>query len=125
MPDKCSEPCAGLFRVEQRLEDLQKQNGTDHKEFRQQIQSIEKEEARQEERFDRIMDNLAELKSGNQSVMDKLTTLNGKAEDVDKLSQDVEELKSKPGKRWEKLSFEVIGAVVLAVVAFLLGRIGL
>ena len=125
MPEKCMESCAGLERLEQRLDDLQKRNGEDHKEFRLQIQEIEKEEARQSERFDRIMDNLAELKSDNKSVLDKLTPLTNKMDDVDKLSSDVEELKSKPGKKWEKLSFEIIGAIALAVLAFVLGRVGL
>ena len=125
MPEKCSEPCTGLERLEQRLDDMQKRNGEDHKEFRLQIQEIEKEEARQSERFDRIMDNLAELKSDNKSVLDKLTPLTNKMDDVDKLNTDVEELKSKPGKKWEKLSFEIIGAIALAVLAFVLGRVGL
>ena len=46
-------------------------------------------------------------------------------EALDKLDSDVDELKSKPGKKWEKLSLEIIGAAALAIVAFLLGRLGL
>jgi hypothetical protein len=37
----------------------------------------------------------------------------------------VEELKGKPGKRWEDIVGKVIWAVIAAVVAFLLGKFGL
>lgn len=44
---------------------------------------------------------------------------------VSTLTNDVEELKNKPGKRWEDIVSKVIWAVLAAGIAFLLGRIGL
>ena len=37
----------------------------------------------------------------------------------------VQELRDKPGKRWESLVEKTIWAVCAAVIAFLLGRVGL
>ena len=44
---------------------------------------------------------------------------------MDNLSDKVDELEKKPGKRWDSISEKVIWAVVAAVVAFVLGRVGL
>lgn len=44
---------------------------------------------------------------------------------VSTLTSDVEELKGKPGKRWEDIVGKVIWAVIAALVAFLLGKFGL
>ena len=125
MPDKCAEPCADLTRLEQQVDVIRTQNGEDHKEFRQQIHKIERDEARQEAKLDNITSALTDLKGDNKEIINKLTPLAAKVEALDKLDDDVDELKSKPGKRWEKLSMEIIGALALAVVAFLLGRVGL
>ena len=37
----------------------------------------------------------------------------------------MDELEKKPGKRWDSISEKVIWAVVAAVVAFILGLVGL
>ena len=44
---------------------------------------------------------------------------------VSTLTNEVEELKEKPGKRWDGLVGQIIGIVVAAVVGFLLAKIGL
>ena len=44
---------------------------------------------------------------------------------VSTLTNDVEELKEKPGKRWEDIVSKVIWAVLAALVTFLLTKIGL
>lgn len=125
MPDTCNpKDCPGLTRLEQQVDDLRRQNGSDHKEFRQQIQEMEKEDAKQKERFDRIMDNLAELKADTKQVNSQLTIFANKADNVDKLERDVEELKGKPGKTWEDVKSKALGwavALVLAIIAAALG----
>ena len=45
--------------------------------------------------------------------------------DVKEIKADVKALASKPGERWEGLMDKVIWAVAGAVLAFILGRIGL
>lgn len=45
--------------------------------------------------------------------------------DVKEIKADVKTLAAKPGKRWDGLVDKVVWAVLAAVIAFLLGRIGL
>lgn len=47
------------------------------------------------------------------------------ADTVDKLDGKVTALEAKPARRWENMVDKVAWAVVAAVIAFLLGRIGL
>lgn len=101
MPDKCSEPCADLLRLEKELGKLQDQNGDTHREIFKRLNELEKAEAAQEKHFEAV---------------------NGK---LDELTVMVRELSGKAGKRWEALVEKVILAVAAAVVAFLLARIGL
>ena len=100
MPEKCTEPCADLARLEQQVKDLQKQNGDDHKEMRERLTQLEKEDVQ-----------LVQYKT----ILDKL----------DGLTEKVEALEAKPGKRWDGIVEKAIWAVVAAVIAFLLARFGL
>ena len=45
--------------------------------------------------------------------------------DVTEIKADVKSIKEKPGKRWEAMVDKIVWAVLAAVIAFLLGRIGL
>ena len=95
MPEKCAEPCADLARLEQQVKDLQKQNGDDHKEMRERLTQLEKEEAVQLVQYKTILDKL-----------DGLT-------------------EAKPGKRWDGIVEKAVWAVVAAVIAYMLARVGL
>ena len=108
MPEKCTESCPDLARLEQQLKDLQKQNGEDHKEIRDRLTKAEMTNAIQNERYDAIMGKLDELSKKHDSLTKKLETL-----------------EAKPGKRWESLAEKAVWAVCAAVIAFLLARIGL
>ena len=44
---------------------------------------------------------------------------------VDKLTTKVDELEEKPAKRWDAVVDKIVWAVLAALIAFLLGRIGL
>ena len=124
MPENCENTCSGLVRLEQQVDDLRRQNGADHKDFRLQLQEMEKEDAKQQERFDRIMDNLADLKADTKQVNAQLATFANKADNVEKLERDVDELKEKPGRTWEDIKSKALGwgvALVLAIIAAALG----
>ena len=108
MPEKCAEACADLTRLEQQVKDMQKQNGEDHKELRERLAEIEKQDAVQFEQY--------------RTILDKLDGLTKKH---DALNAKLAELEAKPAKRWENMVEKVIGAVVLAVIAYLLGKAGL
>lgn len=45
--------------------------------------------------------------------------------DVKEIKNDVKSIKEKPAKRWEAIVDKIVWAVLAAVIAFLLGRIGL
>lgn len=45
--------------------------------------------------------------------------------DVKEIKNDVKSIKDKPSKRWDAIVDKVVWAVLAAVIAFVLGRIGL
>ena len=108
MLEKCTEACPDLTRLEQQVKDLQKQNGADHKEIRDRLTSLEKEEAVQAVQYRTILDKL-----------------DGLTQKHDCLNAKLEALEAKPGKRWEGIVEKVVWALCAAVIAFLLGKIGL
>ena len=95
MPEKCNEHCAGLDRLEQQVDELRRQNGTDHREFRERIGKIETSDAVQREQYETILEKL------------------------DALTHKVDALEAKPGRRWDGLVDKLIYAAALAVVAWL------
>lgn len=101
MPDKCTEPCADLVRLEKDLSKLQDQNGETHREIFKRLNDLERAEAAQEQHF---------------------VTVNEK---LDKLIEWQENQREKPARRWENIVEKAIWAVCAAVIAFLLGRVGL
>ena len=108
MPVKCTESCPVLARLERQVKELQRQNGEDHKEIRDRLSKAEMTNAVQNERYDAILGKLEELSRKHDSLTRKL-----------------EELEAKPGRRWESLAEKAVWAVCAAVIAFLLGGMGL
>lgn len=108
MPEKCAEACVDLMRLEQQVRDLQQQNGADHKEIRDRLTGLEKEEAVQAVQYKTILDKL-----------------DGLTQKHDSLNAKLEALEAKPGKRWESIVEKAVWAVCAAVIAFLLARLGL
>ncbi|MCI9444374.1 MAG: hypothetical protein K2P04_04440 [Oscillospiraceae bacterium] len=108
MPEKCNEPCADMTRMEQQVKDLQKQNGEDHREIRDRLAQLEKEDAVQLVQYRTILDKL-----------------DGLTQKHDCLNAKLEALEAKPGKRWEGIVEKAVWALCAAVIAFLLGKIGL
>ena len=133
MPENCEQnSCRALAKLEQEVKDIRERNGTDHKEFREQIQKIERDEARQEGKLDSIASTLSDLKADNKEIIGKLTPLTAKVDklddisgDVKKLDTEVEEIKARPGKKWESIAGQVVGLIVAAIVGMVLARIGL
>lgn len=77
MPEKCTEPCGDLRRLERALDRLQEQNSETYREIFQRLNDLDKVEAAQVEQF---------------------ITVNGK---LDKLLAWQENQRDKPAKRWE------------------------
>ena len=101
MPDKCTELCAEVVRLERELDKFQAQNSDTHKEIFRRLNGLEQAEAAQEQHF---------------------STVNEK---LDKLLKWQENQLEKPTRRWEGIVEKAVWAVCAAVIAFLLGRVGL
>lgn len=108
MPENCNLNDCPLEPRVSALERANEQHGATHREMYGRLNSLERGEAAQVEQ--------------HKAIMEKLDTL---AEKNDSLSEKIDELEAKPGKRWDGLVDKLIWAVAGAVVAFLLGRIGL
>ena len=100
MPEKCTESCPLMPRVEALERENQRHTET-HKEIFGRLNKVEQDNAVQGEQYRTILDKL------------------------DALTAKVEALEAKPGKRWESIVEKGVWAVCAAVIAFLLGRVGL
>lgn len=54
MPENCENTCSGLVRLEQQVDDLRRQSGANHKDFRLQLQEMEKEDDMTQEQFNQM-----------------------------------------------------------------------
>lgn len=70
-------------------------------------------------------ESMEELRKGNKDILDAVTPLKHKVEQLEQLSDDVEELKEKPSKRWDGIIEKTIGIIVATVVGFILAKVGL
>lgn len=101
MPEtKCQDACPLVNRVEA-LEEANKQHSRTHEGMYDRIRALETENAVQNAHWKNVDRNLAEL------------------------TAMVRDLTGKAGKRWESMVDKALWAVCAAVIAFLLGRIGL
>ena len=65
---------------------------------------------------------LQQLATSVAVMAEQIKTMNGS---VTTLTDKVDKLEEKPGKRWDSIVDKIVWAVLAAVIAFLLGRIGL
>ena len=103
MPDNCpdsSRECPSASRVEA-LEDANKNHSRTHEGMYDRIRALETENAVQNAHWKNV-----------DGKLDELTVM-------------VRDLTGRAGKRWESLADKALWAVCAAVIAFLLGRVGL
>ena len=103
MPDNCpdsSRECPLASRVEA-LEDAKKNHSRTHEGMYDRIRALETENAVQNAHWKNV-----------DGKLDELTVM-------------VRDLTGRAGKRWESLADKALWAVCAAVIAFLLGRVGL
>lgn len=139
MPDKCiRDPkmdCLGLIKaheLERDLNDLRKQNSNSHERIFDQLAQLDKERAIQSVRYDGIMEKIStltdsanKLTSSNKEAIDRLENMVAPVKEIDKLVSELEALKSKPAKRYEDITKQIIGIIIAAILALVLTRIGL
>lgn len=108
MPEnKCAETCPLTARVDA-LERANEQHSETHREIFRRLGNLESMTAVQDTQLKNIDEKLDEIKENDKAILAK-----------------VEALETKPGKRWEGIVDKALWAVCAAVIAFLLGRIGL
>lgn len=103
--------CLGLHKataLEKLVAEYRSQARETHADMYRRIAALERSGSAQEARYQAIMDKLTEL---SVRLNEALVTIAA--------------LKEKPAKRWEGIVDKAIWAVIAAVIAFMLGRMGL
>lgn len=139
MSDKClinpEQDCYGLQKareIELDLNELRRQNSKSHERIFERLGNAETKESVLEVQHKNVLDKLenlsgdiAELKTDSKEIVSKLPPLTHRVEKLEGMSEDVEELKEKPAKRYEKVVETIISLVVAAVVGYMLAVMGL
>ena len=96
------------------------------------VQRIAVDLATQKEQIKTLFERVEDQKTLTESVhklaisLERLTSAQkGTADKVDELTDDVNELKSKPAKRWDSAATVVTTAIITAVITFIFTKIGL
>ena len=116
MPDeKCildpQRDCLGLQKanmLEKQMDEWRAQSRVTHKEMFDRMRELEKAESARSEQYD--------------NIMEKLDTLTKSMAEV---TMKVADITARPGKRWDAIVDKAIWAVLAAVIAFVLEKIGL
>ena len=94
-------------------------------EHEQRLTAVEERAKSNSHRLDELEDTATAINRLATS-MEVMTVKQGQvAENVEKLDVKVTALESKPAKRWEGIVDKAVWAVLAAVIAFILARIGL
>lgn len=114
MPPDCND-CpmeSRITNLERRVEKNEQKSSETHKEFYNRVRALEIARAEQGQQYT--------------TILEKLEDLTGK---VSTLSKGLSDIQAEPGRTWKdlkgKISWAVIAAVITAVMAFLLDKIGL
>lgn len=125
-----------VIQVEAELNDLRRQNAGTHERFGERIGELEAHNKVQDvevknlqKSIDSMSGDLREVKDEAREISKQLpviaTQVNAIHETYKAVDADVDEMKEKPGKRWESVVGQIIGLVVAALVGLLLARMGL
>ena len=90
-----------------------------------QLQKTDDRSISNEGRIEKLEEEHGTLHSLATSVAVMVEQLKQMNESIDTLSDEVEEIKEKPGKRWDSLVDKLIWGVAGAILAFLLARLGI
>lgn len=89
------------------------------------LTSVEATAQSNKERLDEVEKRQDNLESLATSVATLATREERVEKDVKEIKADVKTLASKPGKRFDAILDKVVWAVLAAIIAFVLGRVGL
>lgn len=127
--------CYGLIKareLEEEFDEFKRQNHDSHTKFFDRLGKLETVTEVQAERYLNITEKLADISESIAGIDTKIDSIEGKANDVawmkegfEKFDEELEEIKSKPAKRWESMWGVVAAVVITAIVTMLLNKIGL
>lgn len=93
-----------------------------HREF---AERIDAEERRQNKRLDKLEDGIVQLSELTSCVKVLTNTVENMVKEQVKQGERLEAIEDVPAKNWEKLVWAIGGAVLTAIVAFILKQIGI
>ena len=76
-------------------------------------------------RIDNLEEEQKELRNLTTAVSQMVIEQKNMRDDLVEMKNDVKQIKEKPGKRWDMIAEKVIILITAAVVAWMLGQIGL
>lgn len=94
----------------------------DHEHRLTAVEDMAKSNKRRIEEVERRQSNLEELTLAVAKLSSNQEHMEG---DVKEIKADVKSLTAKPGKRWDAIVDKALWAVLAALIAFMLGRVGL
>ena len=104
----------------------------DNAELTKRVMDLDERATRHTEQIKTLFNQVVETQDLAKGVYDLVGTVKVLASEqsatrskVDALSKDISDIKDKPGRKWDSVISWVIQAVVLAIMAFLLAKIGL
>lgn len=100
--------------VEQRVIELEKMLAAAEEQHKTLFRRIEKAE--------KLTDSVSDLALSLRDLVNAQKTTDSK---VDKLCTTVEEIKEKPGKRWETLAMDALKIIVGGMIGFVLVKLGI
>ena len=76
-------------------------------------------------RIDNLEEEQKELRNLTNAVSQMVVEQKNMRDDLAEMKNDVRQIREKPGRRWETAADKVLTLVIAAVVAWMLGQIGL
>lgn len=89
------------------------------------LTEVEQRSKSNTKRLDEMEKRQADLEALTSSVATLATKQETMEDDVKEIKADVKSLAAKPGKRFDAIVDKLVWAILAAVLAFLLGRVGL
>ena len=93
-----------------------------HKEFSERIDA---EEKRQNKRLDKLEDGFGQLSELTSALKVMANNMENMAKEQARQGERLQAIEDVPAKNWEKLVWAIGGAILTAIVAFILKQIGI
>ena len=92
-----------------------------HNEF---AKRIEAEDERQSKRISKLEDAVGKIGELTVSIKELATNVSNMAKEQSKFGDRLEAIEAKPAQNWEKLVWAIGGAVIVALIEFVLKQLG-